>query len=195
LEAAGVEYNAGTGKITAPAGDSEGTNVSHIYAIGDILDGRPELTPVAIQAGQLLADRLYGGSKLAMNYNNVATTVFTPLEYGTVGMSEDDIGLATDAYTVYHALYKPLLWSLSEHRGDCYVKVIVENKTDIVKGLHVLGQNAAEIIQGFSAAVNAGLTKTQLDMTVGIHPSDAEALTMVQAVKEEGVELEGPGGC
>lgn len=195
LEAAGVEYNKSTGKIQAPASHSEGTNVDHIFAIGDVLEGRPELTPVAIQAGQLLADRLYGGSNSHMDYKNIATTVFTPLEYGTVGLSEENIKDSQDDYTVFQGLYKPLIWALSDHRGSCFLKVIVENSSDKVVGMHVLGINSAEIIQGFSAAVKAGITKKQLDMTVGIHPCDAEALTMVDQVKIDGVELEGPAGC
>ena len=70
--------------------DGEKTNVSNIYAIGDILEGKPELTPVAIQAGRLLASRMYGGSRVLCDYVNVATTVFTPLEYGCIGYSEED---------------------------------------------------------------------------------------------------------
>jgi len=195
LEAAGVEYNKNTGKIPAPADHSEGTNVEHIFCIGDALEGRPELTPVAIKAGQMLADRLYGGSNEYMDYKNIATTVFTPLEYGTVGMSEEDIKDNPDDYTVFQGLFKPLVWALSDHRGFAFIKVLVEKSSDLVVGIHVLGLNAAEIIQGFSAAVQAGLTKKQMDRTVGIHPCDAEALTMVDQIKVEGQELEAPGGC
>ena len=88
LEAAGVTTER-NGKINAVNGD-ERTNVEHIYAIGDILDGMPELTPVAIQAGKLLARRLFGGSSALMDYNGIPTTVFTPLEYGNCGFSEED---------------------------------------------------------------------------------------------------------
>jgi thioredoxin reductase (NADPH) len=87
LENTAVKLNAKTGKIVASA---EQTSVPHIYAVGDVLDGLPELTPVAIQAGKLLAKRLYAGSAKAMNYDLVPTTVFTPLEYGVIGLSEED---------------------------------------------------------------------------------------------------------
>ena len=71
----------------------EQTNVPHIYALGDVLQGKHELTPVAIQAGKLLARRLFGGSTVHCDYINVSTTVFTPLEYGSIGLSEDDAEL------------------------------------------------------------------------------------------------------
>lgn len=82
----GFQTVAPNGKIVA---ETEQTNVGNIYAVGDVLDGRPELTPVAIHAGRLLARRLFGGASQLMDYDNVATTVFTPLEYGCVGLSEE----------------------------------------------------------------------------------------------------------
>lgn len=87
LDKAGVQVNPKTGKIPAKG---EQTNVEHIFAIGDVLDGRPELTPVAIQAGKLLAKRIFAGATKPMDYDGVPTTVFTPLEYGCVGLSEED---------------------------------------------------------------------------------------------------------
>ncbi|XP_021344260.1 thioredoxin reductase 1, cytoplasmic-like [Mizuhopecten yessoensis] len=86
LDKVGVKLNK-SGKVVA--NESEATNVSNIYAIGDILEGKLELTPVAIQAGKLLARRLYDNSKVLTDYVNVATTVFTPLEYGAIGYSEE----------------------------------------------------------------------------------------------------------
>uniref|UniRef100_A0A8C3QCQ5 thioredoxin-disulfide reductase (NADPH) n=1 Tax=Geospiza parvula TaxID=87175 RepID=A0A8C3QCQ5_GEOPR len=87
LEAVGVKTNSETGKIIVDA--HEATSVPHIYAVGDITEGRPELTPTAIAAGKLLAQRLFGQSSELMDYDNVPTTVFTPLEYGCVGLSEE----------------------------------------------------------------------------------------------------------
>lgn len=86
LPAAGVEVVPENGKIDAI---NEQTNVSNIYAVGDVLQGRPELTPVAIHAGRLLARRMFGNSNQQMDYDNVATTVFSPIEYSCVGLSED----------------------------------------------------------------------------------------------------------
>jgi len=199
LEAAGVTYNPKTGKITAPAHNAEGTNVDHVFAIGDVLEGKPELTPVAIQAGQLLAERLFGGGKEHMDYNNIATTVFTPLEYGCVGLSEDEATekYGNDGFIAYHNLYKPLHWAVNEARENCYLKALVETKSgkQTIIGLHVCGPSAAEIIQGYAVGFRCGMTKKHLDETVGIHPSDAENFTTLNLVKEGEMLLETPAGC
>merc|ERR1712039_473124 len=102
----------GNGKILHD--DSEKTNVDHIYAIGDVIDGKPELTPVAIQAGKLLARRLFGGSNKIMDYTDIATTVFTPIEYGCVGYTEEEAHqkLGKERVLVYHATQLPLEWNL-----------------------------------------------------------------------------------
>lgn len=93
-------------------GDNEESNVSGIYALGDCAEGRPELTPPAIRAGKLLSQRLFGGSKELMDYDTVATTVFTPLEYSACGFSEEDAEskLGRDNIEVYHSYFKPLEW-------------------------------------------------------------------------------------
>ena len=118
LEAAGVQVNANH-KITTK---NEQTNVPHIYAIGDVIDGAKleppsdttELTPVAIQAGKLLAARLYGEGTATMDYALVPTTVYTPLEYGACGLPEE---VAIETYgeaniEVFHSYYKPLEWTV-----------------------------------------------------------------------------------
>ena len=88
LDKVGVQLNPKNGKVLHDA--KEQTNVPNIFAIGDVLDDKPELTPVAIQAGKLLARRLCGVSELVTDYVNICTTVFTPLEYGCCGFSEED---------------------------------------------------------------------------------------------------------
>uniref|UniRef100_A0A671V238 thioredoxin-disulfide reductase (NADPH) n=1 Tax=Sparus aurata TaxID=8175 RepID=A0A671V238_SPAAU len=166
LDKAGVKVNPKNGKI--PVNDEEQTNVPHIYAIGDILQDKWELTPVAIQAGKLLARRLYAGSKAKCDYVNVPTTVFTPLEYGACGLSEER---ATELYgqeniEVFHSLFWPLEFTLpNRDNNKCYDRVI---------GFHYLGPNAGEVTQGFGAAMKCGATKEQLDGTIGIHPTCAE---------------------
>jgi thioredoxin reductase (NADPH) len=146
LNLAAVGVVAGkSGKI--PTRDEQ-TNVPHVYAIGDVVEGKPELTPVrfssalwnpeshslnpspiffnqvAIAAGRLLARRIYGGSFQGMDYERIATTVFTPLEYGCVGLSEE---AALEAFgptniEVYHSSFTPLEWTVVESRaiqGQC----------------------------------------------------------------------------
>lgn len=166
----------------------EQTNIPHIYAIGDVQLGRLELTPTAIMAGQLLAQRLYGKSKLIMDYTNVPTTVFTPLEYGCCGLSEEQAleQHGEDAIDVYHTAFKPLEWAfnkMTERSG--YVKVIVHKKTQKVLGFHILCPNAGEVTQGMGIAMKCGLTKDKLDATVGIHPTVAEECVDLHITKRD----------
>ncbi len=209
LDAAGVSVNGINGKIPTR---HERTKVGHIYAIGDVIDGQAldppsaetELTPVAIRAGRLLAHRLYGGRQEFMSYGQIPTTVYTPLEYGACGLSEEKAlakygSKSCDAATgieVFHLTFKPLEWTLS-HRGEsaCHVKVICNIADSMrVVGLHICGPNAAEITQGFAVAMRMGATKSDLDATVGIHPSMAEELTTLTTTKSSGRSAE-KAGC
>lgn len=135
------------GKIVCSADDR--TSVKNIWALGDCVEGRPELTPTAIKCGQLLADRLFGGKNQLMKYEFVATTVFTPLEYGCIGYSEEDsvAKFGQDAITVYHTIFKPLEWNfLESHSGEaCFAKLIVLNSNRRVIGFHYLGPHAGEV--------------------------------------------------
>ncbi|XP_036093272.1 thioredoxin reductase 1, cytoplasmic isoform X1 [Rousettus aegyptiacus] len=188
LETVGVKINEKTGKI--PVTDEEQTNVPYIYAIGDILEGKLELTPVAIQAGRLLAQRLYGGSSVKCDYENVPTTVFTPLEYGACGLSEEKAveKFGEENVEVYHSYFWPLEWTIpSRDNNKCYAKVVCNMKdNERVVGFHVLGPNAGEVTQGFAAALKCGLTKKQLDSTIGIHPVCAEVFTTLSVTKRSG---------
>lgn len=118
---------------------------------------RPELTPVAIHAGRLLARRLFGGSKIEMDYTNVATTVFSPLEYGSVGLSEEAAveKYGDDNIEIYHAYYKPTEFFIPQKSiAHCYLKVIAQRTGEQkVLGMHFIGPQAGEVIQGFAAAV------------------------------------------
>jgi len=202
VEAAGVLLHPKTGKLEAP---TEQTNVPHVYAIGDVLHQRQELTPVAVKAGVLLARRLFGGATKLMDYGNVATTVFTPLEYGSVGMTEEEAVAkhGEENVEVYMSNMKPLEWSINKeehngvlHREDnvCYFKLIsLLNDNERVVGLHYLGPNAGEIIQGFSVAMRAGATKAHFDDTVGIHPVIAEEFCMLSVTKRSGASTNKKG--
>jgi thioredoxin reductase (NADPH) len=196
LDTVGIQYDKVTKKILAK--DNDQTTVENIYAIGDVAKGRLELTPTAIMAGRLLSARLFNKSTREMNYRNVATTVFTPIEYGCVGFSEED-AIATytaDNLVIYNNTFKPLEWNYLETRSShtCYIKMICD-KTDNEKvlGLHYLGPHAGEIIQGYSVAVRMGAYKNDFDLTVGIHPTCAEEVLGMKVTKAEG---EGDaGGC
>ncbi|XP_039859280.1 thioredoxin reductase 3 isoform X2 [Simochromis diagramma] len=196
LDKAGVKVNPKNGKI--PVNDEEQTNVPHIHAIGDILEGKWELTPVAIQAGKLLARRLYGGSTVKCDYINVPTTVFTPLEYGSCGLPEEK---AIELYgeenlEVYHSLFWPLEFTVpGRDNNKCYAKIICNKlDNDRVIGFHYLGPNAGEVTQGFGAAMKCGVTKEQLDTTIGIHPTCAEVFTTLEVTRSSGGDIT-QSGC
>lgn len=188
LAAAGVNTTDGTGgKIITR---NEQTSCPHIYAIGDVVRGVPELTPAAIQAGQMLSQRLYGGSSAAMDYSYVATTVFTPVEYGCVGLSEEDamVALPQDL-EVYHSHFTPLEWSLAEGvtSDHTYCKLLVDlSDRNRIVGFHFLGPHAGEVTQGFATAIKLGATFDDIKTTVGIHPTCAEVLTTLTVTKSSG---------
>uniref|UniRef100_A0A8C2IRR4 thioredoxin-disulfide reductase (NADPH) n=1 Tax=Cyprinus carpio TaxID=7962 RepID=A0A8C2IRR4_CYPCA len=178
LEKVGVEINKETGKIIVAA--DEATSVPNIFAIGDIAEGRPELTPTAIKAGRLLARRL------------VATTVFTPLEYGCVGLSEEEAERrhGKDQIELYHAFYKPLEFTVAERDAtQCYIKVVcLQEGEQRVLGLHFTGPNAGEVTQGFSLGFQCGLTYEHLRNTVRTHPTCAEELVKLNITKRSGLD-------
>ncbi|XP_007557004.1 thioredoxin reductase 2, tandem duplicate 2 [Poecilia formosa] len=190
LDKLGVQLNQETGKIVV--GPDESTSVPNVYAFGDIGEGRPELTPTAIKAGKLLAHRLAGQSTDLMNYDNVATTVFTPLEYGCVGLSEEEAERrrGKDGIEVFHAFYKPLEFTVAERdASQCYIKVICDRGGDQkILGLHFTGPNAGEVIQGFSMSLQCGATYPHLLQTVGIHPTCAEEVVKIHITKRSGLD-------
>ncbi|EDV29780.1 uncharacterized protein TRIADDRAFT_19325 [Trichoplax adhaerens] len=175
---------------------NEQTNVPSIYGIGDILYDKPELTPVAIHAGRLLAKRLSGVSTQQCDYDSIPTTIFTPLEYSCCGLSEEvAIEKLGDDVEVYHAQFMPLEWTIP-HRDEnsCYLKLIC-NKRDQerVIGIHILGPNSGEVMQGFATAMKCGATKAHFDDTVGIHPTNAEWFTTLRITRRSGQDVKVTG--
>merc|ERR1712137_925216 len=190
LENAGVRFNSSSGKCEAPA---ECTNVPNIFCIGDLVEDRPELTPVAKVAGKRVVHRLFQGEKKAMDYKLIATTVFTPLEYGMCGLNEEDCisKYGKGGFTKITKDAKPLEWAVVKHRSpDAFFKVLIDDKTGKIIGFHILGPGAGEIIQALALAMKMGVTKAQLDDLVGIHPTLAETMTMMSGKKIEGVVCE-----
>uniref|UniRef100_A0A2K6N7E4 thioredoxin-disulfide reductase (NADPH) n=1 Tax=Rhinopithecus roxellana TaxID=61622 RepID=A0A2K6N7E4_RHIRO len=190
LEKAGVDTSPDTQKILVDS--REGTSVPHIYAIGDVVEGRPELTPTAIMAGRLLVQRLFGGSSDLMDYDNVPTTVFTPLEYGCVGLSEEEAVArhGQEHVEVYHAHYKPLEFTVAgRDASQCYVKMVcLREPPQLVLGLHFLGPNAGEVTQGFALGIKCGASYAQVMRTVGIHPTCSEEVVKLRISKRSGLD-------
>ena len=185
LNSVGININKKNNKIIV--NEDESTNISNIYAIGDCADNRPELTPPAIRAGRLLVNRLFNNEERMMNYKNIATTVFTPIEYGCIGYNEEEAFKKFPKVSVYHSEFLPLEYNLNlDNTQTSYLKIICndEDKGKII-GMHILSPNAGEIIQGFSSAFNLGLSKETLNDTVAIHPTIAEEMTLVNKNKKD----------
>ena len=144
-----------------------------VYALGDVID-RVQLTPVAIQEAMVLVDHLYGQGATKIDYNDIPTAVFCQPELGTVGLSEEQARAEYKDIDVYVSDFKPMLQTLGGGTDRITMKLIVDPISDRVVGCHMVGEHAAEIIQGMGIALKAGATKAHFDATVGIHPSAAE---------------------
>ena len=161
------------------------SSVPGIYAIGDVV-GRKALTPVALAEAMTLVDELFGAPEgkapRAMSYENIPSAVFTHPPIGTVGLTEEQARAGGRAIRVYRSEFRPLLHTLSGSGERTLVKLIVDDASDRVLGLHMAGADAAEITQGFAVAMKAGATKAQFDATIGIHPSSAEEFVTMREV-------------
>lgn len=150
------------------------TSVPNIYAVGDCTDNI-QLTPVAINEGRAFADTLYGNKPRTMNYADIPTAVFTTPEAATVGLTEEEAReLHGDDIKIYRSSFRPMYYVLPDKQEKTLMKLIVDPHTDRVLGAHMVGDHAAEIIQGVAIAVKMGAKKADFDATVGIHPSSAE---------------------
>ena len=184
LEAAGVAVNA-AGAIKVDA--QYQTSVPSIYALGDVT-ARMQLTPVALGEAMVVVDQLFGpqaGKKpRSMSYDFIPTAVFTHPNIGTVGYSEAAAREKFDKISVYRSDFKALKHTLSGSTERTLMKLLVDDDTDRVVGLHIVGADAGEIVQGFAVAMKAGATKAIFDSTIGIHPTMAEEfVTMRDPVK------------
>ncbi|MFM8008288.1 MAG: FAD-dependent oxidoreductase, partial [Dolichospermum sp.] len=146
----------------------------HIFAVGDVTD-RLNLTPVAIGEGRAFADSEFGDKRRKFSHETVATAVFTTPEAATVGLTESQARAKYgDEIKIYRTSFRPMYYTLAGKQEKTMMKLIVDNQTDKILGAHMVGDNAAEIIQGVAIAVKMGATKADFDATVGIHPSAAE---------------------
>jgi glutathione reductase (NADPH) len=170
LEALGVALDKDGAVIVD---DDDRTNIHNIYAIGDVTN-QLNLTPVATAKGQALAERLYAGGNRHVSLENVPTAIFSSPPIATVGLSEGQAIERGIAFSVYKQSFRPLKHRLSMRDQQTFMKLIVDRKTDKVLGCHVIGDDAAEMMQGFAVALVAGATKAMFDLTIGIHPTSAE---------------------
>ncbi len=156
------------------------TAVPSVHAVGDIA-GKVGLTPVAIAAARKLMDRLFGGQPQAkMDYENVASVVFSHPALGAVGLSEEEACAKYGDVRVYRSNFRPMLQALADGTQRSLFKLVCVGEEERVVGVHLLGESADEILQGFALAVKMGVTKAQFDDTVAIHPTSAEEVVLMR---------------
>jgi len=178
-EKIGIKLN-GNGYIEAD--DFQNTNVKNVYAIGDVT-GKFMLTPVAIAAGRKLSDRLFNNQTNAkLDYSNIPTVVFSHPTLGTVGMTElqakEKFGASN--VKVYTAGFTGMYHAVTSRKTKTACKIVCAGDNEKVVGIHVMGNGADEIIQGFAVAIKMGATKADLDATVAIHPTTSEELVLLR---------------
>jgi len=157
------------------------TSIPSIFALGDVI-GTPELTPVAIAQAMVFINQQYEDDTKLMNYENIATTVFSEPNIATVGLSEEQAREKILSVEVYETQFRHIKYRLSDEVQFILLRLLVEKSSQKVIGLHYVGPDAGELVQGFAVAVKAGLTKSQFDDTVGIHPTAAEEFVTMGTV-------------
>ena len=174
LAAAGVVANE---RGFIPVDKFQNTNVSGIYAVGDIIEGGIELTPVAVAAGRRLSERLFNNKPNEhLDYNLVPTVVFSHPPIGTIGLTEPQAieQYGADNIKVYKSSFTSMYSAITQHRQPCRMKLVCAGKEEKVVGLHGIGFGVDEMIQGFAVAIKMGATKADFDNTVAIHPTGSE---------------------
>jgi len=159
------------------------TNVENIFAIGDVTD-RIQLTPVAIEEGMCIANNLFTDNpKKHLDYCNIATAVFCQPNIGTVGLTEAEALVDHEGdLDIFESRFKPMKHTISGRDEGTFLKMIVRRSDDVVLGIHMVGPDSGEIIQGLAVAMVAGATKAQFDATVGIHPTAAEEFVTLRSI-------------
>ena len=177
LEKAGVAIDPGNGGIAVDSFSK--TSVPNIYAIGDVTH-RLNLTPVAIREGHAFADTVFGKRPVEVDHVNVPTAVFSQPEIGTVGLTEAQARAQFRHVDIYKVDFKPIKATLSGRDTRVLMKLVVDAATDRVVGCHIVGDDAAEMIQVLGIAVKMKATKADFDATMALHPTSAEELVTMR---------------
>ena len=177
LEAAGVVLD-DKGRIVVDAANA--TNIDSVYAVGDVTTD-PALTPVAIAAARRLMDRLYAGATALLDRKDIPTVIFSHPPLASVGLSEEDARAQHgDAVRAYRAGFRPMLHALADSAQRSLFKLVCVGEARRVVGIHLLGEGADEILQGFAVALKRGITLDDLRDTVAIHPTSAEEVVLMR---------------
>jgi len=181
LDAAGVKATPDGAVIVD---EDHATSARHIYAIGDVID-RVNLTPMATAVGHALADTLFGNKPRRASYENVPAAVFSSPPIGTVGLTEAEAA-ARGKVDIYLTRFTPMRHTISKRDGrKTVMKLVVDQASQRVLGAHMIGEDAAEIMQGIGIAVVMGATKQDFDRTIGIHPTAAEEFVTLRTRTRE----------
>ncbi|MDP4982215.1 glutathione-disulfide reductase [Pseudoalteromonas tunicata] len=175
IQAAGVALN-DRGYVIVD--EYQQTSTANIYAVGDIVEGGVELTPVAVKAGRMLAERLFNPAmpNAKMDYNLVPTVVFSHPPIGTIGLTEPEAieQFGKDDIKVYTSSFTAMYTAVTQHRQPCKMKLVCQGPNEKIVGLHGIGFAVDEMIQGFAVAMKMGATKADFDSVVAIHPTGSE---------------------
>ena len=181
LEKVGVQLD----KVGAIAVDEWSRSTApNIWAVGDVTD-RINLTPVAIMEGHCFADTEFGRKPRKPDHRDVPSAVFCQPELATVGLTQEEAAMTLGEIKVFTAAFRPMKYTVSGRNQRTFMKLIVEAATDRVVGVHMVGDDAAELIQGLAVAVKCGATKAQFDATVGIHPTAGEEFVTMRTARVE----------
>ncbi|MEX2525421.1 MAG: glutathione-disulfide reductase [Gammaproteobacteria bacterium] len=170
LEEAGVEMDDRGAVII---NENYQSSVQSIYAIGDVTD-RFNLTPVATAEGTVLAKNLFDNQSLHVDYKDIPTCVFSQPNLGTAGLTEAEARQQYADIDIYKTSFRPMKHTMTGSDEKTLMKLVVDKASDRVVGIHMIGPDAGEIIQGMAIAMKAGATKKHFDSTIGIHPTSAE---------------------
>ncbi len=181
LEEIGVEL---TTRGAVIVNENLESSVSGIYAIGDCID-RVALTPVALAEGMAIAETLFNGNPTVVDYTNIPSAVFSQPNIGTVGLTEAEARANGFDVEIYRSTFRPMVHTMSGRNEKTMMKLVVDRKTDRVLGIHMVGPDAGEIIQGMAVAIKAGATKATFDSTIGIHPTAAEEFVTMRTPVDE----------
>jgi glutathione reductase (NADPH) len=162
-----------------PVNEYSQTNLDNVFAVGDVTN-RVNLTPVALMEGHAFADSEFGGNPRPVDHGFIPSAVFSHPPVATVGLTEEAAVVHYGELDVYKSVFRPLKHTLSGRQEKTMMKMLVQVSSGKVVGLHVVGMDAPEIVQGFAVAIKSGLTKKQFDLTTGIHPTAAEELVTMR---------------
>lgn len=176
LEALGVQMGA-RGAIQVD--EYSRTNVPSVYAVGDVTN-RMNLTPVAIAEARALVETLFHNNPTSVDYHDIPTAVFSGPPVGTVGLPEHVWTQRGVPITVYTSHFRPMKYTMSGRQEKTFMKLIVENASQKVVGIHMVGPDSPEIIQSLAVAVKCGATKAQFDATMAVHPTAGEEFVLMR---------------